>query len=119
MPVQWVAEHVQPRFVMKAGELAVHLPVAGSPVPAALSVSWEASCAWTLASLLICLCSRWDLQRFQCCPAEGLLKVSHLAADDDTWLDAAALVDTLRGLCQSPDCADEKIYLGGKLREAR
>ncbi len=25
-------------------------------------------------------------------------------------------MDTLRGLCQSPDCADEKIYLGGKLR---
>ena len=25
MPVQWVAEHVQPRFVMKAGEVAVPL----------------------------------------------------------------------------------------------
>ena len=49
------------------------------------------------------------------CAADSLLTLCHHAADDDTWLDAAALVDTLRGLCQSPDCADEKIYLGGRL----
>ena len=39
-----------------------------------------------------------------------------LKTDDDAYVDAAALVAELRVLCRSPDCTDEKLYLGEEKR---